>query len=70
MITILRGEYGPCPDGKFVEVREAYITETADIAQLPACAFGSKALNITTGEVWILRADGKWQKFGTSEVYG
>lgn len=59
------------PNGNQAGLQHVYITETADLdklaKQLPM--EGCEAENITTGETWILRSDGHFQKYGTAEVY-
>jgi len=71
MITISSNSVtGVCPSGGVAARADFYITEDTDLGNIPNCAFGSCAVNLTTGDMWVLRSDGKWQKFGTSDVYG
>ena len=59
MITIATGSMDNC---------EAFITDEADLDELRnRFDDGTKALNITTRDLWILRSDNMWQKVG-SEV--
>jgi hypothetical protein len=35
-----------------------------DVAQLPKCCAGSVALVVSTGNVYVVNANGNWVKFG------
>lgn len=71
MITISSNSVtGVCPTGGVAARADFYITENADLKNIPNCAAGSSALDLNTGAAWILRSDGKWHKLGTTEVYG
>ena len=44
--------------------REFVCDTEADIANLPECMCGATALVISTGDIYIVNATGKWVKFG------
>lgn len=47
---------------------ETFITEESDLNELrDHCRPGSKALNLVTNDMYVLRVDNKWHKVG-SEV--
>lgn len=47
---------------------EVYITEETDVSLIRECSVSSKAINITTGDVWIKIESNKWQKLGSTDV--
>jgi len=54
-------EYCPFQNGYVCE----YVVDTvAEIASLPSCCTKSTALVVSTGEVYMVNASGRWAKFG------
>lgn len=44
--------------------REFVCDTEEDIVNLPACCIGSAALIISTGDIYVVNANGEWVKFG------
>lgn len=60
-IKLVNREWCACVN----DFRHEYIADTnADFENLPACAAGSTALSVESGDIMVVNASGEWVKFG------
>lgn len=66
-MKIIEREYNPLQDkATYTVLADAASEVTAGL--YPECAIGSTILCVATKDIFIKNCDGKWQKFGTTEV--
>jgi hypothetical protein len=66
-MKIIEREYNPLQDkATYTVLADAASEVTANL--YPECAIGSTILCVATKDIFIKNTEGKWQKFGTTEV--